>query len=67
MGAPDDFSARERRLYAAARRLDLRGRKAEIAALVAAFLTREQIARRLGITKSTVNTHLEEIFNRLEI
>jgi DNA-binding CsgD family transcriptional regulator len=42
-------------------------RQAELLRLVAAGHTNTQIARRLGVTEGTVGTHLENIYERLDV
>jgi DNA-binding CsgD family transcriptional regulator len=42
-------------------------RQADLLRLVAAGYTNTQIARRLGLSESTVRTHLENIFRRLRV
>ena len=42
-------------------------RQKELVRLVAAGHTNAQIARRLGISEGTVRTHLENIYDRLEV
>ena len=42
-------------------------RQTELLSLVAAGYTNTQIARRLGVTEGTVRTHLENIYERLDV
>jgi two-component system, NarL family, invasion response regulator UvrY len=49
------------------RKLDLSPREAEIAALVLQGMKDEAIATRLGIKKPTVRTHLQKMFQSLEV
>ena len=42
-------------------------RQTELLSLVAAGHTNTQIARRLGVTEGTVRTHLENIYERLDV
>jgi len=42
-------------------------RQAELLRLVADGHTNTQIARRLGVTEGTVRTHLENIYERLDV
>jgi DNA-binding CsgD family transcriptional regulator len=46
---------------------DLSARELEVAQLVAAGMKSAEIGDELGITTRTVNTHLERVFERLEI
>jgi len=81
-GPGPDFSERDRGLLALLRpHLDARfrewqrgrqpaaitPRQRELLALVAAGRTNGQIARHLGISEGTVRTHLENIFERLQV
>jgi len=82
-GSGPDFSERDRALLAllrphlreayldAERRRrclpDLTPRHWELLRLVAAGATNAQIARRLGISEGTVRTHMENIFERLQV
>ena len=45
----------------------LTSRQTELLRLVAAGHTNTQIARRLGMTEGTVRTHLENIYERLDV
>jgi DNA-binding NarL/FixJ family response regulator len=54
----------ERRRHPAPR---LTLRQTDLLHLVAAGHTNTQIARRLGISEATVRTHLEHIFERLQV
>ncbi len=45
----------------------LTAREIEVMRLVAEGLTNKQIAERLGISPSTVDTHIQSIYNRLDI
>jgi len=45
----------------------LRGRKAEIALKVLAGMSDEHISQTLGIEKSTLRSHLREIFRQLNV
>ncbi|MGZ4614230.1 MAG: response regulator transcription factor [Actinomycetes bacterium] len=58
------YEARERGRHAVA---PLTARQREILQYVAAGLGNRQIARRLGLSESTVGKHLEHIFARLEV
>jgi DNA-binding CsgD family transcriptional regulator len=81
-GPGQDFTERDRGLLALLRpHLDARfrawqrgrrpgaltPRQHELLALVAAGRTNGQIARRLGISEGTVRTHMENIFQRLQV
>jgi DNA-binding CsgD family transcriptional regulator len=81
-GPGSDFSERDRGLLALLRpHLDARfrdwqrghqpvtltPRQRELLALVAAGRTNGQIARHLGISEGTVRTHMENIFQRLQV
>jgi DNA-binding NarL/FixJ family response regulator len=82
-GSGPDFSERDRALLALLRPhlhqayLDaesrrhpvprLTPRQKDLLRLVAAGHTNTQIARRLGISESTVRTHLENIYQRLQV
>ena len=80
-GSGPDFSERDRALLillrphlhqayldSERRRLPrLTGRQADVLSLLAAGYTNAQIARRLGISEGTVRTHLENIYERLQV
>jgi DNA-binding NarL/FixJ family response regulator len=47
--------------------MQLTERDLQIVALVAAGMTNKEIAAKLGVTRSTVKTHLERMASRLKI
>jgi DNA-binding NarL/FixJ family response regulator len=70
--AVDEFVARVRRLLERAEgrtvfESALTPRELEVLSLVAAGLSRDQIARRLFISPKTVGTHIERIFRKLGV
>jgi DNA-binding NarL/FixJ family response regulator len=46
---------------------DLRGRKAQIALRILAGMSDEHISQTLGIEKSTLRSHLRQIYERLNV
>jgi DNA-binding NarL/FixJ family response regulator len=82
-GPGPDFSERDRALLTLLRphlhqayldaerrrhpRPQLTPRQQDLLRLVAAGHTNTQIARRLGLSESTVRTHLENIYRRLQV
>ena len=47
--------------------LRLSKRELEVAIAVAAGLTNKEIAKRLGVSPTTVKTHLERIFEKMQV